>query len=192
MEQDLARNLLFVSHAEFKVATKVFTRKRLKMGRVLLAFEGEFLSIEAGGATAVMHATGKWHGRATFSPEIMRALATVPPAQDPIPISYADGHLLVGNMTVVCQWNTVSQAFIHNLANPDLLDLLALERTISRAEIKGTGLGKRIRSAREKAERRIRKTAAQLAEFEVTEDDIRALVETRIATRLMSEKQNVA
>lgn len=162
MEQSLARNFMQVPLKEFRAATKVFTRKRLKMGPVLLAFEGGFLSIESGEAAAVMHAAGEWHGRATFSPEILRALATVPPLQDPIPIAYADGHLLIGNMTIICQWNTVSQAFVHDLPNPSLVDLLALERTIPRAEIRGTGLGKKIRSARAKAERRIRNAAAQM------------------------------
>lgn len=178
------RNQLEVDTAEFKSTTKVFSRKRLKLGPVLLAYENGFLSIESGEVTAVMHATGEWHGRAIFSPEIMRALATVPPAQNPVVITYADNHLLLGGMKVVCQWNSVSEAFIHELQNPDILDLLAMERNIPRAEIGGTGLGKKIRSAREKYERRIKNAAAQLAELDVTEAELRDIVEARIKHRL--------
>jgi hypothetical protein len=184
MEQSIARNLLQVSLKEFKLATKVFTRKRLQMGPVLLAYEGGYLSIESGEVTVVMHATGEWHGRATFSPQVMRALAMVPPAQNPIPIAYADGHLLIGSMTITCDWNIVGEAFVRDLENPSIIDLLALERTLPRAQIKGSELGKRIRSAQDKTERRIRNAAAQLADLEITEAEIRALVEARIASRM--------
>lgn len=184
MAASFSNNRLQVSAAEFKSATKVFGRKRVKLGPVLLAYEAGFLSIEAGEVTAVMHADGEWHGRASFSPEILRALATVPPAQDPIHFAYADGHLMIGSMSIPCQWNIVSQAFIRDVADPGMLDWLALDRTVARLEVRGTGMGEQIRRAREKAERRIRNAATQLAELEVTEEDIRALVEARVAARI--------
>lgn len=93
-EQSRARNFLELPLVEFKRAMKVFTPKRLKLGPALLAFDGTFLSIESAHVTAVMRASGEWHGQATFSAEILRAVATVPPAQNPVPIAYADGHLL--------------------------------------------------------------------------------------------------
>ena len=181
-------NLLQVSLNEFKNATNVFQRKRLKLGPVLLAYESGFLSIESGEATAVMNATGEWHGRAMFSPEILRALVMVPPFNDPIKISYDGGHLFVGTTKIICQWNTVSQAFIHDIVSPSIIDLLALKETVPRSEIGGTGLGKKIRSAQEKAERRILNAAKQLEDLEVTEAEIRALVDARIATRLQADR----
>lgn len=181
-------NLLQVSLKEFKRGTKVFQRKRLKFGPVLLAYENGYLSIESGEVTTVMNATGEWHGRAIFSPNILHALAMVPPLQDPVQISYDGGHLFVGGMKIICQWNTVSQAFIDDLANPSLIDLLALKETVPRSEIGGTGLGKKIRSAHEKAERRIMNAAKQLEDLEITEAEIRSLVDARIATRLQAGK----
>lgn len=181
-------NLLQVSLAEFKRATKVFQKKRLRLGPVLLAYENGFLSIESGEATAVMNATGEWHGRAMFSPEVLRAIAMVPPAQDPVQISYHDGHLRVGSMNIICQWNTVSQAFIHDIVSPSIIDLLALSKTVPRSEIGGTGLGKKIRSAHEKAERRIMNAAKQLEDLEITEAEIRSLVDARVADRLQADR----
>lgn len=184
----MQRNLIQVAQRDFKSAMKPFTAKRRKLGPVLLAFEGGYLSIESGEATAVMHAEGEWHGRAMFSPEFLRAVATYPPPQDPITVSYAEGHLLIGNMTIPCQWDTPMQHHIQDFANPGLVDLLALARTISRAEYVGTGLGSKIRSANEKAERRIRNASAQLIDLEVTEQEIRAMVEARIAKRLIERQ----
>ncbi|MFZ2301812.1 MAG: hypothetical protein WAW10_08080 [Gallionella sp.] len=179
-------NLLQVSFAEFKRATKVFQRKRLQLGPVLLAYESGFLSIESGEVTTVMNAVGEWHGRAMFSPEILRALAMFPPLQDPVKISYDGGHLFVGSMKIICQWNTVSQAFIHDIVSPSIIDLLALSKTVHRCEIGGTGLGRKIRSAHQKAERRIMNAAKQLQDLEITEAEIRSIVDARIAARLQA------
>lgn len=187
MEPDHARNLLHVTRYEFRQATKVFARKRLALGQVLMAFEGGFLSFESGEVMAVMRATGDWEGRAVFSPEILRALATVPPDVDPIPIAYADGHILIGGMTIRCEWSLPRQELAHEIENPGLVDLLALGRTLTRAEVRGSELGKRIRSAREKTERRIRNAAAQLIELEISEQQIRMLVEARISSRTRTD-----
>lgn len=184
----LSRNFLSVPLAEFRHATKVFTRRGTHLGQALLAFEGGFLSIESGEATAVMRAKGEWYGRASFSPDILRALVKVPPAQDPIPVSYAEGHLLIGSMTIPCFWQQTSRDFLVNLENPSLLDLLALGRTLPRADIIGSELGKQIRNAQARAARRIRSAATLLAVFEVPESAVRELVETRIASRFERSK----
>ena len=106
----MLKNMLHVPLAEFKSATKPFSAKRRKLGQVLLAYEGGFLSIESGELTVVMRAWGDWGGRAQFAPEILRALATVPPSQNPVTISYADGHLLLGGMTISCKWQAAGAA----------------------------------------------------------------------------------
>jgi len=58
-EGNLLNNLLQVSLKEFKRGTKVFQRKRLRLGSVLLAYENGFLSIESGEVTTVMNAVGE-------------------------------------------------------------------------------------------------------------------------------------
>lgn len=179
-----ATNFLQLPLAEFKRATKVFTSKRLKLGPALLAFENGFLSIESGEVTTVMHATGEWHGRAVFSPQTLRAIATVPPSQNPLTISYAEGHLLIASMTITCEWHPVSENLIQNLENPSLFDLLVIERTLPRAEIKSTELGRRVTAAAKDAEKKIRKAASQLGDLHVTEAEILALVDSKIKARL--------
>lgn len=184
MESHLNRNLLSVTRADFKHATQIFTRKRLALGPVLMAFEGGFLSFESGDVKVVMRADGEWQGRAVFSPQVLRALATVPPSVDPIPIAYAEERILIAGMTIPCQWDVPRQALVQEIVNPGLVDLLALGRSLTRAEIRGTELGKRIRSAIGKADRRVKNAAAQLIELDISEQEIRALVESRIAVRL--------
>lgn len=184
MEPGLTRNLLHVTRADFTDATKVFTRKRLALGPVLMAFEGGFLSFESGDVRVVMRADGEWQGRATFSPDLLRALATVPPDSDPIPIAYAEKRILIGGMTIPCQWSMPRQELAREIENPGLVDLLALNRTLTRAEIHGSDLGKRIKSAVGQADRAIKNAAARLVELDISEADIRALLEAKIRLRM--------
>ena len=166
-----------------------FREKRRKLGPVLLAYESGYLSVESGGVMKVMHAEGEWHGRATFSPSVLRAIALEPPSQDPITIAYGNGRLLIGAMTVRCEWQDLRKARVQNLLNPSSLDLLALERTLSRIEINATDLGDKIHDAQEKVARSIRRAASALSALEITESQIRELVEARIQSRLGDQRK---
>lgn len=86
--------------------------------------------------------------------------------------------------TIPCRWRLTSQALIDDLENPSFMDLLALERTISRIELKGSALGSRIVGAVRDAEQRIQRAAVLLYDLEVTEREIRCLVEAKIAGRI--------
>jgi hypothetical protein len=184
MVQSYSSNHLRVELHEFKAAMRVFANSRLKLGPVLMAYEGGFLSFESGEVTAVMHAEGVWNGRVTFKPSIVQVLAIVPPEWDPVPISYAEGRLLIGSMTIPCSWDLVSHEFIQNLQNPGLVDLLAMARTIPRADLKSTKLGRSITSAVAQAEKTVKVAAKQLSKLEIEESDILELLEARIAKRL--------
>lgn len=177
-------NSLSVALDDFKLSTTPFAKRRAKLGTVLLAFESGFLSIESGDIKVVMNAIGEWHGRASFSPEILRALATVPPNINPLVFEYEDGYLKIGLTKIPCTWETVSATFIKNLEKPSLLDLLALEKTMPRVEIGGTELGKEVRKARLRADRKISNAANQLEELEISETDIRSLLEKKLSARM--------
>ena len=177
------QNLLQVGRAEFKKACKVFTLKRLELKRAHLKFESGLLSINSGAHTAVMRAAGTWHGHASFSGNILRAIATAPPLGDPIVIGYADGHLLVGTMTVTCDWSLAEPLPPVDADALVLLDLLALAR-VPTNEPKGSDLPKRIRAAVRTSESRIRSAAAQLVELGVTEAEVRLLVEQSVQRRI--------
>jgi hypothetical protein len=177
-------NSLSVALDDFNLSTTPFAKRRAKLGKVLLAYEGGYLSIESGDIKVVMNAVGEWHGRASFSPEILRALATVPPSINPLVFEYEDGYLRIGATKIPCEWEKVSATFIENLEKPSLLDLLALEKTMPRVEIGGTELGKEVKKARMRAERKISNAATQLAELEISETDIRNLLDKKLSARM--------
>lgn len=180
--------MLRVPLPDFILAIKPFRARYFQFTEVILAFEGEFLSVESGNVKAVMRAEGNWEGRAYFSPTVLRALVMVPPSQNPIVISYADDHLLFGGMTIACEWIKNSKVVIQEVANPTIVDFLAMERTAPRSTLGSTGLGRKIRSAHEKAERRIKKAAKELGDLNIHESEIRALLESKIRARIESEE----
>jgi len=180
-------NRLQVSLGEFKLALKPFAAKRLKLTEVLMAFEGGFLSFESGDVKVVIRATGSWSGRASFSPEILRAIATVPPSENPVTVSYAQNHLLLAGLTIKCEWRDGRKdgdAWVDMRAalEPSIIDVLAMERSAPR--VKAAGIGKKVRSAHEKMERRIKAATLQLADLEITESEIRSLVKKKIIERI--------
>lgn len=178
------KNFLQLPLADFKDALKTFKGKFRDLGDVLLAYESGFLSIESGGVKAVMHAQGEWGGRAYFSSTVLKALVSYPPSNDPVVISYADGRLLVGGLTIKCEWSSSKKLDHPHPNDSDIIGLLALEHTAPRAQVNGPDLGKKIRNAKLKAERRIKKAAEYLQELGVSEYELRSIVGRKIQDRV--------
>jgi hypothetical protein len=179
------KNTLEVRREDFVAAVRTFHVRKLPSS-AMLAFEDGFLSIEAGDRLSTMHAQGEWHGRAWFSTNLLKALAVAPPTQNPIAVVYADGKLRIGTIVVDCEWQVVSEAFIKDVMKPSPLDLLAMDRTLPRAEIHGTGLAKRVEAARSRLAAHIRDAAKLLKDAEISEDDLWNLAESHIQHRLQT------
>src|SRR5437016_749450 len=121
------KNFLEINRAEFASAVKTFNVRRLSSS-AMLAFEGGFLSIECGDRLVTMRASGEWHGRAWFSSNLLKALAAVPPTEDPIEVTYDGARLRVGPTTVSGEWQLVSEAFIKDATTPSFVELPGMDR----------------------------------------------------------------
>ena len=180
-------NRLQVLRAEFIDVMKVFRPRhggKPKTEPALMAFFDGYLSIESKGAVAVMHAEGDWQGRATFSGTVLHALVMAPPTQDPLVISYAEGHLLIAGMTIPCEWSNSGPALFDEVANPDLLDLLAIALSLPRAEARSPVWRAKTGPALKERDRLIRLAARHLEKLGVSEIDIRALVDEQVQLRM--------
>ncbi len=180
------RNELQVGLADFKLAMKRFrSYQRGKYPpRALIAFSDGMLRFEADGNVAVVPAEGEWHGHVYISARFLGALSKIPPNTDPVILRHDNGKLQIATLTFGCDWQLESAPVIKRAANPNLIDFLALERTLSRAEVLGTDLGKRINQAKSKAASAVEKSAMLLAELDITDADLWHLVETQIKARM--------
>jgi hypothetical protein len=191
------KNELRVPLPEFKRAMGRFKEYRriepTRKGRsrqdyvphALVAFSGGFLSFEAGDLVAAVRADGEWHGRASFSARFLGVLGAVPPAEDPVCIRYADGKLHICTLVIGCDWDQDGARLVERAENPGPLDLLAMDRTVSRSEIHGTDLGKRITAAKRRVSGAITRASKLLADLEITSDELWTMVEDRIQARLV-------
>lgn len=177
-------NRLTVALDDFKLSTVPFAKRRGKLGIVLLAYSDGFLSIESGDIKVVMNAEGEWHGRASFSAEILRALSTVPPTVDPIVFEYENGHMKIGATKIPCKWEIESVAFVKLGEDFSMLDLLALEKTIPRVQMQTTEIGLEIIRAKKFANRKIKNAAEELEKLEITEEDIKIILENKISKKI--------
>lgn len=184
----MMKNRLEIDRHEFAAAIKIFKVRSLPRS-AMLAFEGGFLSIEAGNRLVTMRAVGEWHGRARFTTNLLKALAAAPPNDNPVVIIYDDGKLAVGATMVDCRWQVVSKAFIKDATKPSPLDLIAMDQTLPRSEIHGTGLAKRIQDARVRLAENILRAAKLLKDAEISEDDLFNLAEQRIRQRFEREQK---
>jgi hypothetical protein len=186
-------NFLQIVLPEFKEGLKPFRSKKPAPGKVLLAFENGFLSLESNDIKTVMRATGQWNGRAQFSGEILRALALVSPSKNPVTISYAQNRILIEGMTIACTWDPNRDDeidFMIDLAfNPSIIDFLAMDRVGARVNVGKPGMSQKIRSAKEKLERRVKNAATQLRDLNISEVEIRSLVEEKIEARIKEDAQ---
>ncbi len=177
-------NRLTVALDDFKLSTVPFAKRRAKLGTVLLAYSSGFLSIESGDIKVVMNAVGEWHGRASFSPEILRALSTIPPTTDPLVFEYENGYIKICATKISCEW----EAEITNLKEYgeefSLLDLLALEKTMPRVKIRSSEIGLEITKAKNFANKKIQNAARELEKLEISEDDIRYVLESKIYRKI--------
>lgn len=180
MEYEL--NLDFVDVAEGMKKFEI-PRKIRRSEKAMLAFDGRFCSIEAFNVVIVAKATGIWPGIARFSASAIAALAKFPPRSDPFIVRITGNQLRLGPLNVGCEWQPVSHTLMELPAAPDWIEALSLKYRASRAQILSAGLSKEIAQAERKVEILIGKVGKSLAPLGVTESDIRALVENRLAER---------
>lgn len=101
----------------------------------LLGFDGKFFSIEALDRVIAAKAEGKWPGLACVSANLVVALATAPPAGDPVIVTCDKEHLRFASLTVGCTWQSVAHTLLQLPAAPDWVEALSLKYRSTRAQI---------------------------------------------------------
>ena len=174
-------NFLQVSRKDFVREAKAFRRRGMKMGlHTYFSMEGGNLQIECGSVRVSLPAQGQWQGVARTSWSVTRSVIAVPPSNDPIPISYAENTLMIGNMSIHCSWLPRDQPSLEEIDKPSLLDLIALDRLLSREEAQLRGIAAWLGRARVQYRQRLAAAVKQLEPLGVSETELRLLVESKI------------
>lgn len=188
----MTTNRLSVDLKAFNFAMKTFKvgvdRKNAKKKPVILpamlSYNDGFLSIEYDDKMTVMHASGEWQGKAQFSGNVVIALALVPLATNPVIINYSENKISIGTATVTCNWESASYNMIEMVSNPTAIDVFAMWRTQPAERLIATGIKQKNKALDEKLLKTTTKAANLLETFEVTQDDLLALIEVKVKARI--------
>lgn len=186
------KNQLSIDLKAFNNAMKTFKiglqRKNAKIKPVILpailSYNDGFLSIEFDDKVTVMHASGEWHGKAQFSGNVVKAFALVPLTTNPVIISYSDNKISIGATTVGCSWELASQGMIEQVTNPSLIDVFAMWRTQPADQLIAYGVKQKNKAAKEKLLKATASAAKKLLEFEVTQEELLNLIESKVTARI--------
>lgn len=158
-------------------------RKVRPSQKAILGFDGRFFSMEALDRVIVAKAEGTWPGIAYVSATFVVALARVPLAVDSVVVTCDGERLRLGPLTVSCTWQPVSHTLLKLPAAPDWVEALSLKYRARRSQILTDGYEFDIENAERKLTKLIIRVAKPLAPLGVTEQDIRSLIEGRLAER---------
>lgn len=148
--------------------------------KVLVAFDGERLHIDAPGFSTAMPAQGQWQGQVRVPAQFFFVLARIPPKVDPVAIRTTSTHLCVHRSRVVCQWTeTLQQPLDVPLFMP-LRKALHLAATASPQELLDNGLSSLVYEAVARRDFIIAGAANSLEELGITEEELHRLVAVKI------------
>ncbi len=132
-----------------------------------------------------MNATGEWHGKVQFSHSIVKALALVPISVNPVIITYVDGKITIGSTTATCIWVSSSQGMIDKISNPSMIDIFAMWQTQPADQLLTKGIKQSNKLAKDKLLKTTASVAKKLEAFEVTQDDLLNLIESKVKARIL-------
>lgn len=153
--------------------------------KAVIGFDGRFFSIKAANRVIVAHARGTWPGLAFVRSNAIVAMALAPPDGEPVRVSCDGKRLRFGSFSVVCAWQPISVTLLSLPGVPDWLEALSREYRAPRAQtcIDGGSTDVRVIKSEQQLARLVSRAAKTLAALGVTEQDIRSLIESRLAQR---------
>lgn len=165
------------------------TRRKIKPSeRAILAFDGSYLSIEALDKVLVAGADGVWPGIAYVTANMVVAFASAPPTDERIVLGCDGKRVRFGSLTVGCEWQPVSRELMRATAIPDWVEALSLKYRAHRS-VMITGRNKAaVAEAESKLTKLLELVSKKLAPVGVTAEDLRQLVEKRLAERYAGQQ----
>lgn len=179
-------NCLSVDGPQLRYQLSVIARRlrRLKpLERAQFGFDGVSLTIEARDTVCFVQAVGTWTGTARAPASLVAALAVSPPVGDRVELTCAEGVIRCGPIKVAATWLPISTTLCRMPPADDWLRGITLRHAKSRGELLREGLTDEVAAAERKLEQLADRAAKSLAATGVTRDDVRQLIERRLAER---------
>lgn len=174
---------LVANRAHFLNALRQIKKLTGLSGQSAVFTFGPQLCIDLGGCSFRADAEGTWQGQAAVPFKLLQGLAKAPPpGTGPITISCDGKCLQIGNVTLKCKWDRLSYPRISLPLGASLLEVLSLRKRFSDEDIRRSELERAVADADSQAMGLIKKAAATLSPLRFTEDDLRRVLDDKLAT----------
>lgn len=169
---------LSVERMELKGALKTlkFSDRTFSIGEVALSFKDGWLELQTQGISVQIAASGIWPGRARISLRSLRPILLNPPKDNPLIISFHEGHVLFGSYSVPSHWEDISPPAALVAMDISWIEVLKLRFKHSEAALISGGMGPKIAEAENKLKTKVAMARDYLIETGVTEQDLVDLV----------------
>lgn len=156
---------------------KVFVRRK-RTGKVVVTFDGKCAHFATPEMDIGAPAEGNWPGQASVAMAAIMAIATNPPAQDPLIIRVADGYMHFGQtFSCQCTWRPSNEPLIRLPINYDDGTLMAVPLKYTAEDITTSGLTEHVNKARSRLKGRLKTAVRALAPYHISEESLRAFVD---------------
>lgn len=177
METEIALHVPQSGLQEVYHHLKVFVRNK-KSGKAVLTFDGNLVHFVTPEMDIGAPATGNWPGQARVGMAVLMALASNPPAQDPLEFRVANGQLHIGpTFSCKCAWHPARPPLIRMPIDYDDGTLIAVPLKCTAEDIELSGLTTHVAMARRRLQNRLKAATRALSYYHVTEDMLRELVD---------------
>lgn len=174
---------LTVDRAEFARALRAVARmaRGMAVEPVCLRFARDLLSIQAGGTTEEVAASGQWPRRVSFQGEYLSRVVRALPKVDPLPLRVAADRLYFAKFSISCEVVTTARPAKETiLPDPDLFEMLVLGARCSPEELEAAGADPQVAEARARLDKISAEAASVLKAYRVSPEAIRELCERKI------------
>ena len=179
---------LFVERGHVLQGLRAFRvpRKIRPRDRAIFGYDGAFLTVEAFDQMFVARATGTWPGNAGVAATLIAALISATPSGNPLRLRCNGMRVSIGNISVDCEWQPVSETLMAVPAARDWLASLALAFTLPRGKIITGGYVNEVADAERRLHQLLVRNAKSLAPLGVEVEDLRKLVVAKLQERFGS------
>jgi hypothetical protein len=170
------------NRAELLDALKSVSRmaRTANKAEAVLCLKGDALTISLPGMEVGAAASGDLTGRVRVPVTFFLMLAKVPPSGDPILFEVSGGRLKVGSSTTACTCEAETGARIRLPLNPPFPMVLSVAYHYTPSDIEQAGLKETVADAEKRRDILIGNALVALADFGVTREELRALVDAKM------------
>ena len=158
---------------------RISVRARQK-DEAIISFADGLLSIKMQDSVVQVPATGTWTGSAKIVARTLIPIVTFPPDPDPLPLRFHDERFFIAGWSVNGSWHADGVQELVVPENATCLELAALRRRYSEAQLEDAGLLHEVRNAEQTVKSQLALAATALVDVGVSEDDLRVLVERKL------------